>query len=608
MSEEDMKRKWVNSAIALMLVLSVFLGACSNPVSTPAPATPQSPVSTPAPATPQSPVSTAATATPQSPVSTAATATPQSPVSTAGTATPKPAVVPSTPAPKPTLKPEKVTVLVDTFGVEKFLPHMNQGGTTYKLMPSFEALWDIDPNTGQLVPMLAETLPQYSEDNKTLYVNLRQGVEFHDGWGEMTAEDVKFTIELVGRQDSMNPDKSAVANLKVEILGPYKLAINFPAPVWNWATNTGARGYRFTLPIVSKKQIEKVGENEAARNPAGTGPFKLVKHEIGQSLEFEGAPNHWRLTPGYKTLLLKVVTEPATAISMLRTGEADVAAIPLIFVPEARAAGLEIRQQRGIGVIGVALGGQYLPSQQGYDPNVPWVLAKEPEKALKVRKALNLAVNRQEIIDNVLNGIGGQWPIIASPNADASYDPSWKPYPYDPEQAKRLLAEAGYPNGFETTMSLFASTGHATREVGEAVAIYWEKIGIKVKRLPIDYAAHRDRQAGRKYAGIVYPVYRNYAAEEMMNPNSWYTSQSIAANFQFAYPQIDDLAKRGLTEVNTGKRLALAYEMHKIMYENYYSVPVSLENMTVGVGKRIGEWPRLESDAFLTNFEYIKLK
>ncbi|MBI4331192.1 MAG: hypothetical protein HY673_07925 [Chloroflexi bacterium] len=591
-----MTRKWINGAIALVLLLSLLVAACSETGPAPTPA----PTVKPAQTQPPQPASQA-TSPPAAKPTTKPTPAP--------TSKPPPAAKPTTlplskAAPPP--KPERVTILVANFGQEGFLPH-NDNMAAYKVLPIYEALWDVDPDTRELRPMLAETLPQWSEDRKTLNVTLRQGVQFHDGWGEMTAEDVKFSLEMAGRKGSVNASVSDFAKANVEILGPYKLAIHLPAPDWAWATLNMSSG-RFALPIVSKKHVEKVGDKEAGNMPIGTGPFKLVRHEFSQTLEFEAVPNHWRVTPDYKSLVLKVITEPGTTVSLLRTGEADIAAIPLTFVPEARAAGLEIRLQRNMGVIGIGLGGLYLPSRDTFNPDVPWVLGKDPEKALKVRKALNLAVNRQEIIDKVLNGIGGTWPILTTPNADASMDPAWKPYPYDPEQAKRLLNEAGFPNGFETTMIQFASTGHATREVAESVAIYWEKIGVKVKRLPMDQGAHRDRQTGRKNAGFAYPAWRTYADEGTLGIDSYWSTKSTGLGLQFEHPQVQELIAKAQAESDKDKRMAVIREIHKIIYDNYLAVPVSLEHMPIAVGKRIGDWQTLTGDAWLSRFEYIKLR
>ncbi|MBI4331187.1 MAG: hypothetical protein HY673_07900 [Chloroflexi bacterium] len=593
-----MTGKWGNSAIALVLLLSLLLAACSDTGPAPTPA----PTVKPAQTQPPQPASQATSPPAARPTSQPTSAPTSKPPSTPPAKPTSPPLSKAAPAPKP----QTVTVLVDSFGNEGFLPS-NDNIIAFKSLPSYETLWDLDPATREPRPMLAETLPQYSEDNKILYVNLRQGVQFHDGNGEMTAEDVKFSIELAGSKGSVNASASDFAAARVEILGPYKLAIHLPKPDSVWAMQKASTA-RYALPIVSKKYVEKVGEKDAGNMPIGTGPFKVVKHEFGKSLEFEAVPNHWRVTPDYKTLVIKLIKEPATVIAMLRTGEADIAAIPLSMVPEGKAAALEIRLNRNVGVIGVGLGGQYLPSRETYDPNVPWVLAKEPERALKVRKALNLAVNREEIIDKILNGIGGPWPVVGSPNVDASYDPSWKPYPYDPEQAKRLLAEAGYPNGFETTMVQFAATGHAAVEIAEAVAIYWEKIGVRVKRMPMDQATFRTRQVGWRNAGFAYPVWRSFYDEEVLGGGASYTSAGTGLSKMFEYPEMDSLFAKASSELDREKRLAMEREFHRIMYENYYVVPVSLEHMTIAVGKRIGEWQTVLSDAWLGNFEYVKVK
>ncbi|MBI4331071.1 MAG: ABC transporter substrate-binding protein [Chloroflexi bacterium] len=600
-----MATKWINAVMALVLFLPVLLGACAGPEAAPATATPKPAVTAPTTA-PRPAATTPAKVTPKAAATKPATAAPKPAATPRATPAPKPAATkPAASKPAPAPKPETVVALLSNFGTEGFLPH-NDNVVGNRAATVYETLWDLDPETRDLRPMLAATLPEYSPDWKTLVINLRQGVQFHDGWGEMTAEDVKFSMELGGREGSINVFARDFRGATVEILGPYKLAVHLPKPGPLWAQANLSMG-RMVLPIVSRKYVETAGEAKASDMPIGTGPFKMVRHELGQILEFEAVPNHYRETPDFRTLVIKLISEPATVVAMLRTGEADVAAIPLSFVPEARAGGLDVRMNAGVAVVGVGLGGQYLPSRETFDPKVPWVLAKEPEKALKVRKALNLAVNRQEIVEKVLYGLGEPWPIQAPPARDASYDPSWKPYPYDPEQAKRLLAEAGYPNGFETTMVQFPSA-HATLDISEAVAIYWEKIGIKVKRLRLDAPTHRTRQLGRKNAGVAYPVWTNYYDEGLVGFAPIMRSNATGTNPMYEYPELDAMLEKVLAQVDPVKRLSLAREVQKKLYENYYAVPVSLESMPVAVSKRIGEWKLTFSDAWLGNFHRIKLK
>ena len=150
----------------------------------------------------------------------------------------------------------------------------------------------------------------------------------------------------------------------------------------------------------------------------------------------------------------------------------------------------------------IILGGQW-PTKPTYDPKVPWA-QPDAERARKVRLALNLAVDKQAIMQRVLGGLGtvvGSW--LAYPTDPWASDALKKPLPYDPARAKALLAEAGYPNGFDVTMNLTAWPGRGyLPDVGEAVATYWEKVGLRVKRRPVDRAVFSADFRARAYSGV----------------------------------------------------------------------------------------------------------
>ncbi|MBI4331680.1 MAG: hypothetical protein HY673_10410 [Chloroflexi bacterium] len=157
-------------------------------------------------------------------------------------------------------------------------------------------------------------------------------------------------------------------------------------------------------------------------------------------------------------------------------------------------------------------------------------------------------------------------------------------------------------------MIQYPVTGHATVEIAEAVAIYWEKIGVKVKRLPVDQGTQRTRQLGRKNDGFAFPVWRLFNDEEAINMDPLYSSWSTGLIAMFEYPEVDDLIKKASSEANKEKRLAIVLKLHETIYENYFQVPISLEHAIIGVGSRIGEWPTLLGDPYLSRFEHIKLK
>src|SRR5207247_4745524 len=198
------------------------------------------------------------------------------------------------------------------------------------------------------------------------------------------------------------------------------------------------------------RHIEAAGEQGAERQPIGTGPWKFVEHIRGDRIVYEAVDNHWRATPHWKRLVFLKVPEPATRMAMLRAGSVDVIEIGGEYVDELKKVGMRMITMPNVCSIWVLLGGQW-PGKPTYDPKVPWA-QPDAERARKVRLALNLAVDKQAIMQRVLGGVGtavGSW--LSYPNDPWTTDELKKPYPYDPAKAMVLLAGVGYPNGFAVT-------------------------------------------------------------------------------------------------------------------------------------------------------------
>ena len=229
--------------------------------------------------------------------------------------------------------------------------------------------------------------------------------------------------------------------------------------------------------IQSKRHIESAGEQGAERHPVATGPWKFVEHVRGDRIVYEAVENHWRATPHFKRLVFLKVPEPATRMAMLRAGSVDVIEIGGEYVEELKKVGVRTLVMPNVSWVYIILGGQW-PTKATYDPKVPWA-QPDADRARKVRLALNLAVDKQAIMQRMLGGLGsvvGSWHTY--PSDPWATDALKKPFPHDPARAKALLTEAGYPNGFEVTMNLTAWPGRGyLPDVGEAVATYWEKVG-----------------------------------------------------------------------------------------------------------------------------------
>src|SRR6266478_5511533 len=415
-------------------------------------------------------------------------------VALAGTAVGQPAVAQQ---PEGTL-----TVAVATFGNERWLPHLYPGAEDVVLKPMMENLLSRDLKTGALSPMLAERW-EVLEGGRAWRFYLRKGVQFHNGQGEMTAEDVKFTLEAIARDGSANslgPEFRLIKRMDIE--DPYTITIHFEQPYVAFGNKVTQGLFASVAFIHSKKYIETVGEEGAERRPVATGPWKFVEHIRGDRIVYEAVENHWRAVPHFKRLVFLKVPEPATRMAMLRAGSVDVIEIGGEYVEELKQVRVRTLTMPNVAWLCVLLGGQW-PSKPTYDPAVPWALP-DAERARKVRLALNLAVDKQAIIQQMLGGLG-------TPAGTVNFYPTdpWatealaKPYPYDPATAKALLVEAGYPKGFAVTMNLTAWPGRGfLPDVGEAVATYWEKVGLKVKRRPVDRAVFSADFRKRSYAGV----------------------------------------------------------------------------------------------------------
>src|SRR5215475_5350637 len=392
------------------------------------------------------------------------------------------AAAPAEGAPEGTL-----TVAVATFGNERWLPHLYVGAEDIVLKPLWENLLSRD-GKGNLVPMLAERW-QVLDGGKTWRFHLRKGVRFHGGGGEVTAEDVKFTFNAIVREGSANSMSAEFRLIKsLEVEDPYTIAIRFDKPNVALGNRVTHGLFGSTAYIHSKKYIETVGEDGAERHPVGTGPWKFVEHVRGDRIVYEAVENHWRATPHFKRLVFLKVPEPATRMAMLRAGSVDVIEVGGEYAEELKKVGVRTLVMPNVAWVYIILGGQW-PTKPTYDAKVPWA-QPDAERARKVRLALNLAVDKQAIMKRVLGGLGtvvGSW--LAYPTDPWATEALKKPIPYDATKAKQLLAEAGYPNGFEVTMNLTAWPGRGfLPDVGEAVATYWEKVGIRVKRRPLDRA------------------------------------------------------------------------------------------------------------------------
>jgi peptide/nickel transport system substrate-binding protein len=499
-----------------------------------------------------------------------------------------------------------LTVAVATFGNERWLPQLYPGAEDIVLKPMYENLLNRDPQTGVLTPLLAERW-EVIDGGTAWRFYLRKGVPFQNGQGEVTAEDVKFTFTSIAKEGSANslaPEFRLIKSIDIE--DPYTLTIRFDKPFVAFGNKVTQGLFASVAFIQPKKYIETVGEEGAERHPVGTGPWKFVEHVRGDRIVYEAVENHWRAVPHFKRLVFLKVPEPATRMAMLRAGSVDVIEIGGEYVEELKKVGVRTLTMPNVAWVWVILGGQW-PTQSTYDPTVPWALP-DAERARKVRLALNLAVDKQAIIQQVLGGLGTPAGAVNFYPADPwASEALLKPYPYDPDRAKALLAEAGYPKGFEVTMNLTAWPGRGfLPDVGEAVATYWEKIGIKVKRRPVDRAVFSADFRARSYAGVALAY-----AGPVIAPEPWelfirLAHSKASVHLMMEHPTLDAFIDRLAAESNAAERQRIMREeLGPWLYEYMPGVSIGATHSIVGVGSRVGDWPLIPGHMGFHNWEYV---
>jgi peptide/nickel transport system substrate-binding protein len=503
---------------------------------------------------------------------------------------------------------DRLVVAVGQWGIETPF--------AWRSSQSEKTLWDCvhdpliqrDPKTFAYRPGLA-TEWKPSNELKTWTFKLRPGVKFHEGYGEMTAEDVKFTVEQNLRPDVQGGSAPFFRAQIDRVETPDKLTVvmHFKDRAWEVPSHfTQFVGYQ---NITSKKYLEKVGEDKAALHPIGTGPWRHVEGKQGDYHRFEAVADHWRKPPEFKEMIIRRIPEAATRMSGLRTGEIDVGQVLGDFLDQARKAGLKVHETPKAVTHWVALQGQTTPDREDYCPTCPWAGdPKDPkslENARKVRLALNLAVNKQAIISGLWKGKGAATPFsyFYMP-IHKGYSQDWKIPPYDPERAKKLLAEAGHAGGFEMRVNpmifTYALDGN---DMMEAVALDWEKIGIKVKRVPEDFASFLPKNRARK-TGKRHWV---YGAPPFDEPGlAWQRTVWTKGAFNLLCEgPYDAEVDAILREVDAEKRGKLTHDLGQKLYENYHGVMLGVKSTTWALSKKVKSWDTLVYVPLENNYEYI---
>ena len=329
---------------------------------------------------------------------------------------------------------------------------------------------------------------EMTPDGRQWTFNLKEGILFHNG-DEFVADDMTFTINKWMEPESVGSYKERLTAFveSMEAPDPYTWIVNTGSPdIWLHWDLTDAQG-ALGMPVPAA-YYQSVGDEEFAKNPIGTGPFSFAEQRIGDFMALSAVEDHWREgPPTVATVRLEKVPEESTRIAALKTGEADIITVSRENVPEIRNADLQVFLREGQAIVG------FYFHQQWDDV---------PIADIKVREALNLAVNREELAEFIFGGLASPAAVYPVPASAPVVDLTLQPYPYDPQRAKELLAEAGYGDGFEVTVHSYprSDVPEGPRMI-LALAGYFDEIGVKANILPTEYSKYRTGRRAQTIPG-----------------------------------------------------------------------------------------------------------
>jgi len=375
-----------------------------------------------------------------------------------------------------------------------------------QLNPMYEYLIGMDPTTGAWVPELA-TSWSVEPDGSSIRFQLRKGVQFHDGWGEMKGKDVQHTYNDIAADDSSHGNHGTFKNRMqaVDIINDYEVV--FRAEVPNAGLLWAITRQEQSILVQSKDHYDAVGSPTLATEPlAGTGVYQFESRRDNSFIRFEALPyKHWKMTPDFKEFEIRWIGEASTRLAGLLAKEIHVASIPEDLMPQATSAGMSVAVGQAAGLrtfFGFRYGARCPcnTKDRATFPPLDGAL-KFPDAPLhdiRVRKALNKAIDR-DALNTAFFGDKGQ---IMYKNHHHPTRPGWdktwvdrfpEGYGFDPAAAKALLAEAGYneANPYEITLNMINLSHYSgSLDVVEAVSGYWNDIGVSTKLLTLDKATY----------------------------------------------------------------------------------------------------------------------
>ena len=424
----------------------------------------------------------------------------------------------------------------------------------------FDTLVTVDPETNEVVPQIAESWEQ--TDDQTYVFKIREGIKFHDG-SDLTAEDVKFSLDRARNSAAVSYIVNFIEEVTVD--DDHTVTVKTTAP---YAPTL--RNLAIPFAAIVPKAVVEADENAFIQNPVGSGPYKFVEWNHGDHVTLKAFDDYYAGKPETENLIMKVIPETSQRTIALETGEVDLAYdLAVNDIPK-------VNSDDKLTVYEI-------PSLTCW--YVSMNMNKKPFDNPKVREAMSMAIDRQTIIDTINAGSGQTADAIIAPAVFGYYSTGVKEY--NPTKAKELLAEAGYPNGFSTT--LWVNDNQSRIEMCQAMQAMLLEVGVQCNLEVLEFGSFISRTP----AGDHDLAYFGWTTSSGDADYPYYslehsTQQGAAGNRSFlADPDVDKLIEEARSNTNEEERKELYKELAIKLDEINNNIPVYYSSINVGANKKV---------------------
>jgi peptide/nickel transport system substrate-binding protein len=403
-----------------------------------------------------------------------------------------------------------------------------------------------------------------SRDGLTYEFKLRRGLTFHNG-DALTAEDVRFSFE---RYQGAGARELRARVRQLEVVDPLTVRFHLKEPWPDFMTFYGTTATAAAI-VLPKKYFEQVGADGFRQRPVGAGPYRFVSQRPGVDIVLEAFPTYWRHPPYVKRLTLKSVPDGTTRLAMLKSGETDFA----LFLdgPEA----LTLKGDSRYGLVATRHASIFwIEFADQWDPKSLW-------HDRRLRLAVNYALDRKTTSEAACLGYCPPAGVIVPRVMDFALQVA--PLPYDPQKAKQLLAEAGFPNGVDAG-EFVPIPGFAT--VGEAALNNLNAVGIRMRMRLLERAAFYAAWQEKKLRGLFLTAVGNSGNAASRVEAFMYSKGSYAYG---GYPDIDELFLQQARERDVAKREALLHRIQQLTIDRVMYAPIMDLRGLIGIGPRIAD-------------------